>query len=467
MERNRQTRALQGRKAGRATDATSEPKPGLATRQVATDLLGAIVHDRVSYDGLTDVRGGRPALRALDPRDQALVRAILKVALRNRNGFAALIDRQLQRPLPQNATRIHDVLHVALAQMLVLDVPVSAAVDLAVETVSRDRRLANFARLTNGILRAILRLDASDRIAVLAAAPCCAPWLEEKLTLHYGAERVARLNALMREDAPTDLTVKSDALLWAERLGGAVLAPTPSASTVRLAAGPRDVTALEGFETGDWFVQDVAATIPATLFGRPIAGLEIADVCAAPGGKTAQLVLAGANVTAFELNERRQRRLSENLSRLGLTARIAGGDARSTLEGHQFDGILLDVPCSSTGTMRRHPDVSWTKTPSDIDTLQVLQAELLLAALSALKPGGTLVYANCSLLPEEGEGVIAHALDQRSDVRIDPILPAELPGLTEAVTADGFVRTLPDMMDRVEPAVSGMDGFFAARLRRT
>jgi len=263
------------------------------------------------------------------------------------------------------------------------------------------------------------------------------------------------------EPAAIDLTVKADAAAWAERLNGAVL-PTGG---VRLAAFDGSIPSLEGFEDGAWWVQDAAASIPAKLFGD-LTGKRVADLCAAPGGKTAQLILAGGKVTAIDQSENRLKRLRSNLARLGLEAETLVTDLTKFQPEDGFDAILLDAPCSSTGTTRRHPDVLWTKGPEEIEKLAGVQERLLRHALTFLKPDGVIVFSNCSLDPAEGEDVIARVLaDVPGIVRV-PIDAASWPGLEQAISPLGDFRTTPVMLPMTDGIASGLDGFYAAVLRR-
>ena len=222
---------------------------------------------------------------------------------------------------------------------------------------------------------------------------------------------------------------------------------------------------MPGFEEGAWWVQDAAASIPARLFGD-LQGLHVADLCAAPGGKTAQLVLAGAEVTALDSSKNRLNRLSANLDRLGMAAETVHGDLFDWTPDIAFDAILLDAPCSSTGTARRHPDIPWTKLPEDVAKLADLQAKMLRRALELVRPGGTVVFSNCSLDPLEGEDLVADLLGSRTDVTRRAVEPQRWPGLESAVDASGDIRTTPDMLPDENPHFAGLDGFFASVLMR-
>jgi 16S rRNA (cytosine967-C5)-methyltransferase len=454
-------------KAGRRKPKpSSEPDrnldvPGLAARMTAARLLGAIVDRSTLLDGLTDAQNGHPQFLALEVRDRALVRAILASALRFRRTIDAALSERLERPLPPNASALNHVLHVALAQILFLDIPDSAAVDLAVGNAGRDPRTRRFAGLVNAVLRGIAREREEVLPRLLKTVTEGPDWLVEALRASYGEDRTRAILAAHRVEPAVDFTVREDAEGWAERLGGIVL-PTGS---VRVSRPEGPIAELPGYAEGAWWIQDTAAALPARLMG-PIAGRRVADLCAAPGGKTAQLALAGARVTAVELSANRARRLAGNLERLKLEVEIAVTDVGSFEPAEPFDAVLLDAPCSSTGTIRRHPDVAWTKTAEDVTKLAAVQSELLGHAPRLVRPGGTLVFSNCSLMAEEGEDLVRAFLAGRDDFERWPFEPDEVPGIAAFVNARGELRTTPDAMVQALPALSGMDGFFAVRLRR-
>lgn len=437
--------------------------PGLAARMAAARLLAAVIDAKTPLDGLTDHEHGHPQFLALDMRDRALVRAVLTTALRFRCTIEALISARLERKLPGNAKALSHILHVAAAQVLFLDVPDSAAVDLAVTHARRDPRTARFAALVNGVLREIARRKERALPSALAATQDAPDWFAERLVAAYGGEHTDLILAAHRTEAPLDLTVKSDPEGWAERLGGVAL----STGTVRLAPGALKgpVTALQGFAEGEWWVQDAAASMPARLLGD-VKGLHVADLCAAPGGKTAQLVHQGAVVTAVEKAPNRARRLAANLERLRLDAGIVIADLFTFQPEAPFDAILLDAPCSSTGTVRRHPDVPWTKGPEDIAKLAALQGRMLARAVELVKPGGLIVFSNCSLDPQEGEQLYRAFLEEHDDIVAAPIAPGEFPFADPFLAKDGTMRTTPAGMIDETPGLSGLDGFFAARMRR-
>ncbi|MDQ2633037.1 MAG: RsmB/NOP family class I SAM-dependent RNA methyltransferase [Pseudomonadota bacterium] len=459
----------QGRSARQAgTRITNETEnagdrnvPGLAARKAAAKLLAVVIDASTPLDGLTDNDNGHPHYLALDPRDRSLVRAILTTGLRCRITIGKLLSQRLERPLPPNATALSHLLHVAAAQILFLDVPDSAAVDLAVTHAKSDPRTARFAALVNGVLRSLARGKEAELQPTLDATLDAPSWFAERLAAAYGKDRAATIMAMHRVEAPVDFSVKGDTTAWAGRLGGIVL-PTGGVRVEKLAANVSD---LPGFAEGEWWVQDAAAALPAKLLGD-IAGKSVADLCAAPGGKTAQLVLAGADVTAIDASKNRLARLARNLERLKLPVKVVQADLLSYEPAEPFDAILLDAPCSSTGTVRRHPDVPWTKSPADIEKLAALQARMLAAAAKLVKPGGRVVFSNCSLDPSEGEELYRAFLAGAADVAHEPIRSGEIAGVDEFLTAEGTLRTTPADMQLGSPAISGLDGFFAARFRR-
>ncbi|CAN7348746.1 RsmB/NOP family class I SAM-dependent RNA methyltransferase [Rhizobium sp. LjRoot30] len=438
-----------------------DDKPGLEARAAAAKLLAAVVDRRVSLDGMLDAENGNPAYKALSDADRALVRAILNSALRHLPRLGAMLSSLLDSPLPEGARALEHVLTVAAAQILYLDVPDHSAVDLAVEQANRDPRNRRFAGLVNAVLRRLAR-EKDALLQQTAAIPAMPQWFFDRLCDVYGREAAERISEAQTSPAAIDLTVKGDAALWAEKLGGTVL-PTGS---VRLAAFDGSVADLPGFSEGQWWVQDAAASLPARMFG-PLAGKRVVDLCAAPGGKTAQLVLAGAEVTALDLSANRLKRLNGNLARLGFSAQTVEADMASFKPEELFDAALLDAPCSSTGTTRRHPDVLWTKGPQNIAKLATVQERLLRHALTLVKPGGLVVFSNCSLDPLEGEAMVARILAEMPDVRRVPVAAADWPGLEDAISPEGAFRTTPAMLPATEGFAGGLDGFYAVMLQRS
>jgi 16S rRNA (cytosine967-C5)-methyltransferase len=313
--------------------------------------------------------------------------------------------------------------------------------------------------LVNAVLRRLAR-EGPQLIAALDAPALDTPqWLLRRWIESYGETVAHAIAAANGREPALDLTVKRDPAFWAAQLGGRVL---PMGSVRAVAHGA--VTALPGFAEGAWWVQDAAAALPARLLGD-IAGRRVADLCAAPGGKTAQLAMAGASVTAVDRAPARLARLRENLARLALDADLVCADV-AQWAAEPFDAVLLDAPCSSTGTIRRHPDVPWLKKSSDIAALAALQGRLIERAVALLRPGGMLVYSTCSLEPEENERIVEAMIARDAAVRRVPISAVEVFDHGELLTRDGDLRTLPCQFPDADSRYAGVDGFYAARLEK-
>ncbi|MBR0824937.1 methyltransferase domain-containing protein [Bradyrhizobium manausense] len=433
--------------------------PGLAARRIAADIVDGVLHKHRTLDDQLDGAGAHPGLKTLADRDRALMRRLVATILRKLGTLGHVLSRLLDKGIPSDAPRAQSALLIGAAQILWMDVPDHAAVDLSVRLVQSDRRAARYAGLVNAVLRRCAREGKALVEEVATQSLDMPPWLLARWTAHYGEASARDMALALGHEPSLDLTVKSDAAQWASRLHGEVL-PTGSVRTLLHGS----VTMLPGFGDGQWWVQDAAAALPARLFGD-IAGKSIADLCAAPGGKTAQLAQAGAKVTAIDRSPARVARLRENLARLTLQAETVVADAvewQGPAEG--FDGILIDAPCTSTGTIRRHPDVAWLRQESDIASLAALQQRLLRKSVTLLKSGGMLIYCTCSLEPEEGEQAISALLAAEPALRRVPIAASEVAGLSEIITADGDLRTLPCHLPHADPRLGGLDGFFAARL---
>ncbi|ATP13016.1 MFS transporter [Bartonella henselae] len=439
--------------------------PGLAVRQVSVRLLGVVLDKKTSLSGLTDNEYGHPQYLGLSQRDRLLCRAILAAALRHRGQITDALRRFLKRPLPSQALSLQHLLHISAAQILYLDIPDHAAIDLAVRVAKLDPRMCRF----SGVVNALLRNVAREAVFLRQKAPHIEGipvWFGQLLVSTYGKEKTEQILEIQSAPPPLDLTVKSDSRGWAERLGGVVL---PNGS-VRLSRLEGSVSELPGYMEGAWWIQDFAASLPACLLGN-IHGKQVADLCASPGGKTAQLALQGADVTAIELSANRLKRLKENMERLHFSVRCCEGDVKNFHPKQLFDAVLLDAPCSSTGTIRRHPDILWTKSMNDVIKLAALQYDLLVAAIALLKKGGRIVFSNCSLAKEEGEDLITRILSERGDIVLEPILAEEMGVMAHLLSVEGILRTTPadfchENFDAEKNIFLGMDGFFAARLRK-
>ncbi len=393
-----------------------------------------------------------PSFEALSGRDRAFARALTAAGLRHLGTINSVLQNFLERPLPEDAAHARALLHLGATQLLVLGTPAHAAVGETVETANSMREARGFAKLMNAVLRRVAR-EGAALLAAAAPGANLPAWLYTRWRATYGGEAEEIARALLIEP-PLDLSAKGDAAPWAENLG-ANLTPTGG---LRLRA-PSVIADLPGFDEGAWWVQDAAAALPARLLGD-VAGKRVLDLCAAPGGKTLQLAAAGARVTAVDKSENRLRRLRENLARTKLDAEIICANALQFKAREPFDAVLLDAPCTSTGTLRRHPEIAWQRRPTDVRALAELQAQLVAACAALLKPGAPLVYAVCSLEPEEGPGIVAAAL--RQGWRRAPFAALEIASAAEFITADGDLRTLPSHW----PEIGGLDGFYAARLER-
>jgi 16S rRNA (cytosine967-C5)-methyltransferase len=429
--------------------------PGLTARRFAADALLAILHGRRALEDVFEHGETGQQFKSLDERDRALSRMIVATALRRAGSLQAVLENFLKEGWPDDV-RVHAILLSAAAQILLLEVANHAAVDLSVDLANEIRN-----KRFSGLVNAVLRKTVAEGAAILGSLPPeadTAEWMRSRWLETYGAETLGAICLSHRIEPPLDITTKQNPQALAEKLEG-ILLPT---GTVRV-TGAGAVTQLAGYDEGDWWVQDAAASIPAKLLGD-VRGKRVADLCAAPGGKTLQLANAGANVIAVDRSSSRLKRLRQNLGRVKLAAEIEVADA-ATWEAEPFDAILLDAPCSATGTIRRHPDILWQKTPEDLAQVTKLQARLLDNAIKLLKPGGILVYSTCSLEPEEGEQQIDALLSRSNNLDRVPI-GVEEAGDSRAVTAKGNLRTLPFYFPHSDPRLSGCDGFFSARLRR-
>ena len=431
------------------------PRPsdsGLRARAAALDLLGDVLRRHRPLDDAFNAHQGLPRL---ERRDRAFARNLAATTLRRLGQIDGLLAACLKKPFAARDAATEDILRLGACQLLFLGTPPHAAVDTAV-TLLRGRKRGGHAALVNAVLRRLTREGAAMRDGQDAARLNTPDWLWAAWDAAYGEAACRRIAEAHLAEAPLDLSVKDGTESWAERLGAEIL----PGGTLRLTAhGP--IPELPGYKDGAWWVQDAAAALPAKLLAvQP--GETAFDLCAAPGGKTAQMAAAGAEVTALDSAEPRLVRLRENMARLELSVRTVAADAAEWTPPQPAGAVLLDAPCSATGTLRRHPDAARLKTPDDIAALTALQDRLLAAAVKMAKPGGRIVYCTCSLQPEEGPERIAGLIGGGAPVERMPIAPDEIGGLAEAITADGDLRTLPcHWGDR-----GGVDGFFACRLRR-
>jgi 16S rRNA (cytosine967-C5)-methyltransferase len=451
------------KRARKAPVRDSDPGavPGFAVRRVAADIVDGVLRRRRSLDALLDGAGAQSTgFAALPDRDRALTRALAATTLRRLGTLRHIISLFLERGLPAQAPLVETALLLGAAQILFLQIPDHAAVDLSVRLARTDRQAMHFAGLVNAVLRRVAR-EGAERLVALDPVVLDTPgWLLTRWIETYGEPTARTIAAANSKEPALDLTVKSDPQAWAAQLNGRVL-PTGTVRTNTHGA----VTSLPGFAEGAWWVQDAAAALPVRLFGD-LAGRRVADLCAAPGGKTAQLAAAGALVTAVDRSEARLERVRENLARLSLNAELVCADVAAWNTEQIFDAVLLDAPCSSTGTIRRHPDVPWLKRAADVAALSRVQARLIERALALTKSGGTLIYCTCSLEPEENENVVAELLARHEGVRRAPIIANEVFGRAEFISKDGDLRTLPCHLPDPDSHFAGLDGFYAARLEK-
>lgn len=415
--------------------------------------LGALVHSLDKQKPLDSAWATDRHFVTLSPSDRAFAQLLAKTTLRRLGQIDAVLATFMERPLASGASRISHILRLGVAQLLWLDTPPHAAVHCAVE-MTKQVKMEKFGGLVNAVLKKI-SLEGKAITEKQDAPHLNTPaWLWKSWEKAYGSQACREMAEMHLREPPLDISVKSDPAFWAEQLGGVVM---PMGS-VRL-RDARNIPQLKGFAEGSWWVQDMAATIPARLLGD-VREKRVIDLCAAPGGKTAQLAAGGAKVSAVDRSKERIAMLKTNVHRLKLQADYVTTDASKWLPAFAPDAILLDAPCSATGTLRRHPDVAWHRQPEDIARMVETQARMLNHALDMLQPGGILVYSVCSLQPEEGEDQITHILKSRTDIALDPVQPALLGGLSQCITARGEVRTLPFHLAELD----GMDGFFAARI---
>lgn len=426
---------------------------GLPARRSALRVLNAVLAKSRPLDEALE---SDAMLKTLPKRDRAFVRMLTATVLRRLGQVDEIINRFLTREPAGNGAAVRNILRLAAAQLFFLETPAHAAVDTAVELAEAER-LTRYKGLINAVLRNVVKAG-PEALAQQDPAQLNTPaWLWDSWVTAYGAATARSIALAHLGEAPLDLSVKEEPRTWSSTLDGVAL---PWGS-VRLKQGG-EVPKLPGFSDGGWWVQDAAAALPALLLGD-INGRHVVDLCAAPGGKTAQLATAGAHVTAVDRSETRLKRLTENMERLWLPVEVITADALQWQPDAPVDAVLIDAPCSGTGTLRRHPDIARIKSQADVQKLAILQQRLLIHAASFVKPGGLIVYATCSLQSQEGPDIVSAVLETGAPLEVIPVEADELPGLDDTAIKDGFLRTHPGLMDRR----GGLDGFFAARFRRT
>ncbi|MED5548162.1 MAG: transcription antitermination factor NusB [Pseudomonadota bacterium] len=429
-------------------------KDGLPPRRCAALAYATILRDRRALEPALE---HTPGYRKMSDRDRAFARAILATTFRRLGQTRKVLDKFLAKPLEETTEYAAALLVTGATQLLWMDGPPHAVVSTTVALCQDTTETYGLKGVVNAVLRKV-STEGPDLAARTAPRDNLPDWVSRSWRKAYGPGTLSRITNVQMQPPPLDLTVKDplERERWAEALGAEIL---PTGTLRRKEIG--DVTQLPGFREGAWWAQDAAAAIPATLLGVK-SGDHVADLCAAPGGKTLQLAALGARVTAVDDNEGRLKRLRDNLSRTGLRAAVAVEDVRRFRPKGPADAVLLDAPCTATGTMRRHPEAGWIKKPGDVQRMSKLQLEMAGAAARMLRPGGWMVICTCSLQPEEGEQLAARLLETRKDLKPVAIQDGEVPGLAEAITPEGWLRLTPALWaDR-----GGMDGFFAARFEK-
>jgi 16S rRNA (cytosine967-C5)-methyltransferase len=436
--------------AGAEDLTTTEKTAGLSVRMIAARRLAQVL-DGAPFSPID-------AKALPEGRDRALANRMVTTALRRHGHIEHALSKTLSKGMPKRAGLLAPILKIAVAQLLYMDdVPAHSALHLAVEAARTDRHARRFDKLVNGVLRQIQREKAD--YAALPAAMLFPQWAQKSWAGTYGAGLEA-FGAALLDTPPLDLTLKAPDNALVSALGA-----TPVlGNTVRLATRDAAVNQLPGYDAGAWWVQDAAAAIPARL-AQVVPDQRALDICAAPGGKTAQLIAMGAKVTALDLDADRMGRLKDNLARLGMDAECVVADALEYEAPAPFDVVLLDAPCSATGTFRRHPEVLWQRDAQGVADRAKLQQRLIGRAAGMLRPGGTLIYCVCSLQKEEGEDQLAYVAKAHPELALVPVTAEELEGWTAPLRADGSVRLHPGLA--VPGAAQGtLDGFFIARFEK-
>ena len=418
---------------------------GLPARAAALDLLTTALARRAGLDeGLS-----HPAMAALPPRDRAFARALVMATLRWLGPIDTVLQSRLKKPPPE---RIVNILRLGAAQLLVLKTPAHAAVGATVDLVAAQKAGDTFKGLVNAVLRGLTREPPELNDPSLMAPT----WLAARWRSAYGAADADAIAGMIGEEPSTDVTLQDPA--DGGELAGPLEAHALPGGSLRVSL-KGEVPTWPGFDDGRWWVQDASAAVPARLLNLE-KGQTALDMCAAPGGKTLQLAAAGAKVVALDRSAGRIKRVSENLKRTGLGAEVVVADAAEWKDGRTFDAVLLDAPCSATGTFRRHPDMLWVASPADIAKLAQVQARLLDSAARRVKPGGQLVYCVCSQEWEEGENQVAAFLARNKAFRLDPVAAGEGGAPEASLKDDGTLRILP------HHRAGGTDGFYVARMRK-
>ena len=435
---------------------TIDRKKNIESNSVVSRRLAALCVKEVMEKNLPlqQVISSQKDYVTLESRDRAFVRLIVATTFRRMGQINSVLKPFLRQTPPK---LIYAALQTATAQIIYLGTPPHAAVGETVAMLKSRNSSKGFANLTNAVLRKVV--DSGKKLAAQEPPKInIPPWLLGEWESDYGRQACRKFSTQLTQEPPLDVTVKSTEGMWAHKLGGKAIAR----NSVRLKK-IGDITELEGFSEGEWWAQDIAASIPVRLL-EPLTGKRVLDMCAAPGGKTMQLISLGAEVTALDRSISRLERVKENLKRTNLSASVICRDALEWVpSGDLYDSVLLDAPCTATGTFRRHPDVLYNRKPKDLSNLIKIQDQLLSKSASFVKPGGTLIYSTCSLLLAEGKPRIDKFLKRNSHFSLEVITNIDGLDLPPSAFEDGFVRTLPHYLSEE----GGMDGFFIAKMKRS
>lgn len=429
----------------------------LAIRKLSLEIFEDVM---IRHQALDQILENKSSFKTLSIPDRAFVRMLVTTAIRRLGQCDDIIRRATDRKDPPSPPSLQSLLRLGITQLVFMDVPDHAACDLSVD-LAGVCGLSKQKGFVNAVMRRVAREGREWTTRQDTARLNIAPWLMEKWILDYSLKAAIDIAQASQLEAPLDITLKQPDQIkaWAETLQATIL---PTGSLRRYQKGP--VIDLPGFLDGMWWIQDASASLPVQLFGD-LSGKHVVDLCAAPGGKTAQLAAAGARVDAVDRAAGRMRLLMDNMERLRLSDRVQThiSDAALWQPRAQVDAVLADVPCSATGTLRRHPDVGWLKGPRDIETLVDVQARILDNAANILKPEGVLIYCTCSLQKAEGEDQITAFLERRRDFSRASFHLSEVKGITECINRDGDIRLMPQFLAKD----GGLDGFFISRLVKT
>lgn len=437
--------------------------PPLSARAVALEGLTRVLFKSRPLDSFFD-----DIAKDLSTADRAFAKALLWGTLRHHGAISALQEGLLEHPLPERARRASLIITLGLAELLVVRAVPHAAVNEAVTMAKASKDSFRYAGLINAVLRRVSRsIDQMGEKLAGEKLKCLPQWLRDRWEARYGPEGLEKLAAAVSDIPPLDVTAKSPDV--AEKLAAEPGSIRLTASSIRFPAG--DPRRLAGYDAGDFWVQDLAASLAVGLMPvKP--GDRVLDMCAAPGGKTLQLAALGADVTAIDRSKQRMKRVAENLERTGLKATLCVENGTRHQPETLYDHILLDVPCTALGTYRRNPDILHFRKESDVAGVAHIQSSLLNHAATLLKPGGTLVYCVCSTEPEEGSARVSDFLGHTPDMAIDPVQRTEI-GLRTAdfpddlIAGDGTLSPLPSMLADLPEGQRGLDGFFIARLLKS